>query len=242
MSTSGFSTDDLFNGRIRVRQALDGYRFSIDAVLLANLAEPLPGHAVLDLGTGCGIIPLIMAYRQPASRLYGIEIQADLADLAMDNVAANGMADRIAIRTGDMASLKQDDLPEAIDMVVCNPPYQKAGAGRVNPNAQRAVARHEIRITIADVLKAARRVLRVSGRFVMIYPVERLNEVLAAMHDLDLEPKNLTSVHSYRHSNASRMVVEGVRGGRPGIGIRPPLVLYERPGKYGKAIAAMFRP
>jgi len=165
-----------------------------------------------------------------------------LADLAIRNVDENGMGDRITICCRDMVALMPGELPEDMNLVVCNPPYRKAESGRVNANRQKALARHEIRATHVDVLETARRMLRSSGRFLAIYPVERATEILSKMHELGIEPKRLTLVHSYPNTNAALMLVEGVRGGRPGITVRPPLYLYREPGSYTEAIEQMFRP
>ena len=155
-----FTTDPFFNGQIQVKQRRGGYRFSIDAVVLANHAVSRPGEKVLDLGTGCGIIPLILAYRNPDIRVYGIEIQEELAQLAASNVSANHMQNRITVLCRDMRDLKPHMIGGPVDVIVCNPPYRKPNSGRLNPDAQRAVARHEIKVNLINVLQAARRMLR----------------------------------------------------------------------------------
>ncbi|MBW2642213.1 MAG: methyltransferase [Deltaproteobacteria bacterium] len=132
------TTDSLFNGSILVKQHGAGYRFSLDAVLLAQHARPSPDDTVLDLGTGCGIIPLILAYRHPKIIIYGVEVQKELADIATLNIAENGMEDRITIHCKDLKRLKQDMTCGPVDLVVTNPPYMKVASGRLNPNQQRA--------------------------------------------------------------------------------------------------------
>jgi tRNA1Val (adenine37-N6)-methyltransferase len=237
---NALTADTFFNGRIRVKQHRLGYRFSIDSVLLSERVKPTAGDTVLDLGTGCGIIPLLLAYRHPGIAVCGVEVQRELAELAVGNVIDNQMADRITILCQDVVSLRRDRLPGGVNLVVCNPPYRKVASGRINPNTQRAIARHELRVTLDDILKTAKHLLDVSGRFVVIYPVERATELLSKMHASALEPKQLTMIHSYRHSNATSMIVEGVRGGRPGITITPPLVLYQDDGKYTAEVEDMF--
>lgn len=195
---------------------------------------------VLDLGTGCGIIPLLLTSNHPGISVYGVELQRELAELALGNVNDNQMADQITILCQNMVSLKRDRLPD-VNIVVCNPPYRKAASGRINPNTQRAVARHELRVTLDDIVKTAKRLLDVAGRFVAIYPAERATEILSTMHSSALEPKQLTMVHSYRNSNATLVIVEGVRGGRPGITISPPLILYDADGRYTEEVEGMFR-
>ena len=234
------TTDTFFHGRIRVKQHRSGYRFSIDSVLVSHYVKPRPGDVVLDLGTGCGIIPLLLTSNHPGISVYGVELQRELAELALGNVNDNQMADQITILCQNMVSLKRDRLPD-VNIVVCNPPYRKAASGRINPNTQRAVARHELRVTLDDIVKTAKRLLDVAGRFVAIYPAERATEILSTMHSSALEPKQLTMVHSYRNSNATLVIVEGVRGGRPGITISPPLILYDADGRYTEEVEGMFR-
>ena len=236
------SSDSFFNGRIRIRQNRSGYRFSIDAVLLACHAGPRPADRVLDLGTGCGIIPLIMAFRNPGIQVYGIEVQEELSDLAALNVRENRMQERITILCKDMQALKADMIAGLVDLVVCNPPYRKSNSGRRNPDHQRAVARHEIKASLFDVILTAQRLLRVAGRFVVIYTAERTAELLTQMRADRIEPKMLRCIHSDRHSEAKLVLVEGVKGGRPGIRIEPPLILYDHTGAYTPEVTRMFEP
>lgn len=236
----GFTTDTFYNGRIQVKQSRDGYRFSIDAVILAGVAEPRPGDTVLDLGTGCGVIPLILAFRHPNVRIFGIEIQESLAELALLNAASNRMADRISIRCQDMKTLKNGMIPGQVNMVVSNPPYRKACSGRINPNQERAVARHEISAALSDVLETARRMLCISGNFLTIYPAERMTDMLTQMRSADIEPKFLRMIHSGANTEAKLLLAKGVRGGRPGIKIAPPLIIYNEDGTYTDEVKKMF--
>lgn len=236
------TADTFFNGRIRVKQNRAGYRFSIDAVLIAGLTIPSPDDTVLDLGTGCGIIPLILAYRHPKIKVYGIEVQQQLADLAIINVEENRMKDRITIHCMDMKKLKHDMMSGPVDLVVSNPPYRKAESGRINPDQQRAVARHEIKATLSDVVETAQRMLRTAGRFVTVYPAERMADILIQMRSAGLEPKSLRTVHSDRHTDAKLIIVEGKKGGRPGLKIGSPVIIYRKDGSYTEEVQEMFKP
>ena len=236
------TADTFFNGRIRVKQNRAGYRFSIDAVLIAGLTIPSPDDTVLDLGTGCGIIPLILAYRHPKIKVYGIEVQQQLADLAIINVEENRMKDRITIHCMDMKKLKHDMMSGPVDLVVSNPPYRKAESGRINPDQQRAVARHEIKATLSDVVETAQRMLRTAGRFVTVYPAERMADILIQMRSAGLEPKSLRTVHSDRHTDAKLIIVEGKKGGRPGLKIGSPVIIYRKDGSYTDEVKEMFKP
>lgn len=236
------TADTFFNGRIRVKQNRAGYRFSIDAVLIAGLTIPSPDDTVLDLGTGCGIIPLILAYRHPKIKVHGIEVQQQLADLAIINVEENRMKDRITIHCMDMKKLKHDMMSGPVDLVVSNPPYRKAESGRINPDQQRAVARHEIKATLSDVVETAQRMLRTAGRFVTVYPAERMADILIQMRSAGLEPKSLRTVHSDRHTDAKLIIVEGKKGGRPGLKIGSPVIIYRKDGSYTDEVQEMFKP
>lgn len=236
------TSDSFFNGRIQIRQDRTGYRFSIDAVLLAHYARPRPADCVLDLGTGCGIIPLILAFRHPDITIYGVEIQKELSDLGVLNVRNNRMQERITILCQDMRNLKPDMIAGPVDLVVCNPPYRKPNSGRLNPDHQRAVARHEIKATLPDVLMAARRMLRTAGKFAVIYAAERTVELFTQMHAIGIEPKMLRNIHSSRDTAAKLVLVEGVKGGRPGTRIAPPLIMYDERGDYTSEVLDMFEP
>lgn len=238
----GSTSDSFFNGRIQIRQDRGGYRFSIDAVLLAYHVKPRPGDRVLDLGTGCGIIPLILAFRHPDITIYGIEIQQELSDLGVFNVSNNRMQERITILCQDMRKLRSKMIAGPVDLVVCNPPYRKSDSGRLNPDHQRAVARHEIKATLPDVVMAARRMLRTAGKFIVIYAAQRMVELLTQMHANEIEPKMLRSIHSGRDTAAKLVLVEGVKGGRPGTSVAPPLILYDENGDYTSEVLEMFEP
>lgn len=239
---SAASPDHLFEGRLRVHQPAGGYRFSIDAVLLAHQARPHPGDCVLDLGTGCGIIPLIMCYRHACVSVWAVEIQPALWELAARNIAANGLQERIKVLNADLRRLPAVDLPELFDLIVTNPPYRRLSSGRLNPDAQRAVARHELSARLEDVLSAAGRRLRPGGRFAAIYTTERLPEILAGMQSVAIEPKVLRPVYTKAQCNAKRVLIEGVKGGRGGITVATPLVIHGPDGEYSDEVAAMFRP
>jgi tRNA1Val (adenine37-N6)-methyltransferase len=236
------TTDSLFNGNIRVKQNRSGYRFSMDALVLAQHAIPCPDDTVLDLGTGCGIIPLILAYRHPTIKIYGVEVQTQLADIATHNIAENGMEDRIRILCKDLKRLKQNMTCGPVDLVVTNPPYRKLTSGRLNPNQQRAVARHEIKTTLSEVVETARCMLRTSGRFVIIYSAERLTDIIIQMRSAGIEPKYIRMIHSSPQMNAKRIIVEGKKGTRHGIKIGPPLIIYRKNGSYSDEARAMFLP
>lgn len=219
-----------------------GYRFSIDAVLLADHVRVRPDERVVDLGAGCGIIPLILGYRHPRLNIFGVEIQEALAQLAGLNVKENGMGDRVAILHDDLKAIDIEKTGGPVDLVVSNPPYRRCNSGRINPDPQRAVARHEIASTLSDIVEAARRLLVPSGRFVTIYTAERLADVLWQLRSCDIEPKVLRTIHAKVQSDAKMILVEGVKDARAGMTLMKPLVIYRDDGAYTDEVEAMFRP
>lgn len=220
-------------------QSRAGYRFSIDAILLASASEPKAGQTVVDLGTGCGIIALILAYRHPDIRLYGVEMQADLVELARTNAAKNRMTDRIYIVPADIRQLTAGQVDGPVDLVVCNPPYHRARSGRLNPNSERAIARHEIHLNLEQLLSTVRRILCTGGCFTTIFPAERIVDLFSGMRAAGIEPKRMRSIHSRRPEGARLILAQGVMRGNPGLTVDPPLVIYNDDGTYTDEVRQM---
>ena len=219
--------DELHLGGLRLLQAKKGYRFSLDPLLLCGFARVGEGEAVADLGTGAGVIPLVLARTTAAGRLVGIEIQPGLAERAWRSAALNDLAQRVEILQADLRELGALLPPHSFDVVLTNPPFRRGGTGRLAPEAERAAARHELAGGLEAFLAAAVRLLRNGGRFYIVYLAERLAELLAAMRALRLEPKRLRCVHSRVGEGAQMVLVEGRKGGGEGLVIAPPLHVYE---------------
>jgi tRNA1Val (adenine37-N6)-methyltransferase len=218
----GESMDAFMEGGLKLIQSKSGYRFSIDAVFLAEFVSTKPGDVLVDLGTGCGVVALMLLQRRRTRYAVGLEIQPDLVDQARRNVLLNGLEGQMGVILGD---IRHPPLaPGIADVVVCNPPYRRKASGRVNPDPKRALARHEIRASLDDILGAAGKLLRAKGRLAVIYPATRLTDLLVRMRGLDLEPKRLRLVHPAMALEAKRVLVEATRGGRAGIKILPPLL------------------
>ncbi len=222
--------DRLFNGQIICRQHRHGYRFSIDAVLLAQFCRPTAQDSVLDLGCGCGVIGLMLCHRFPELRLTGLELQPALAELARNNVMANQWQERFAILQGDLRRMKEIVAPESFDLVVSNPPYHQPGRGRINQTEERALARHELTAAPDSVLAAAAFAVKNRGTVCCIYPARRLAPVLAVMQLHRLTPKRLQPVHSCPQDEEARLVLlEAVKNGGQGLRILPPLFIAASP-------------
>lgn len=233
--------DTLFEGRLKILQKKRAYRFSIDALLLAHFADPGPKDRIIDLGTGCGILPLILLFRRKASRVIGVEIQPSLADLARRNAALNRFTSRIKTWEKDLKELTTRKLKGVSDLVLSNPPYRRVGSGRINPNQEKAMARHEINATLGDLLRVAYHLLKDRGRLVMIYPATRAAELIKEMAGFHLEPKRMQFVHSKEKDEARLVLVEALKEGRAQVRILPPFVLYDSEGGYTPGARELFR-
>lgn len=234
--------DAFLDGRLQLRQHRDGYRFSIDSILLAAFARLKANDRAVDLGTGCGIVALMAAFLHPDVSVVGVEIQPDLAALARANAADNRLADRVTIIEGDLRRLTRASVGAA-HHVLANPPYHRPGSGRLNPDDEKAAARHEILASLGDYIAAARRLLDPGGRFTAIYPAERIVDLIWGLRQDGLEPKRLRLVHPYPGAAAGHGLVEAVRGAGPGLRIDAPLYVREAGGgPYHPEVAAMLRP
>ena len=239
---SELTFDSFFNGRIGVTQSLNGYRFSIDAILLANTIMPKSGNLILDLGTGCGIIPLVLAHRHPNVLIQGIEVQKELYQLALMNIEANGLQERVKVILKDAKSLTVGDLNSPVDWIVSNPPYRKMRSGRINPTDQKALARHEISFDLNALVQAAKRWLKTKGRLAFIFPAERITDALTLMRQTAIEPKWMQGIHSYEDEPARLVIIHGMKAGRPGLTVAKPMIIYRHDGEYTPAVLQMMEP
>ena len=214
--------DCFMDGRLKLIQSKDGYRFSIDAILLAEFVTIRQGDVVVDLGTGCGVIPLILLLTKRVGYAFALEIQEELAGQAARNALLNGFNDKMRVVMGDIKN--PPIAKESADVVICNPPYRQVKSGRINPDPRRAIARHEIMASIDDILRAAKGVLRKKGRLALIYSSVRLADMLVRMRRFNLEPKKIQIIYPDLNSGAKLVLVEAILGGRPGLKISPPIV------------------
>ncbi len=219
--------DSLFNGGLICRQYGDGYRFSVDSILAAHFCRLHGSERVLDLGCGSGVIGLILARLHPDTRLVGLELQQDLAGLCAVNVRDNHLQSRCSAVCGDARFIGRYVDAESFDLVVCNPPYRKIGSGRVNRTGEAAIARHELKANLDDMLAAAAFSVKNKGQVAFVYPAVRLASLVAGMHQHALVPRRLQPVYSYPEAEqATLVVVEAVKNGGEGCGLLPPLYIY----------------
>lgn len=237
----GETVDPILDGKLKIIQKEKGYRFSVDALLLAHFVRLGKKDRLLELGAGSGVISLILARRWRCEELVGVEIQEGLHEMALRNVALNGLADRVGMVHGDVRSIGRFIEAQSFDAVVFNPPYRKIRSGRVNPDDGKAVARHEIAAKLEDFLRAAAWALKGPGRVFAIYPATRMAELFVHMRAFRLEPKRILIVHSRDASEGEFVLVEGRKGGREALKVLAPLVIYERTGEYSRAMKEVFR-
>ena len=232
--------DDLQRGGLRVIQRADAFRFGTDAVLLADFAAPRRHDRVCDLGTGTGIIPLLLYARENTISADAVEIQPDMADMAARSMAMNGLNEKIRVLPGDLRSIRTL-LPHArYDLVTCNPPYGKAGGTLLNPDASKRLARHEESCAIEDVACAAAWLLQNGGRLCCVFPAARMIELSDAMRKYRMAPKRIRMVHSRVEKAAHLCLMEGMLDARPGLIIEPPLVIYDENNAYTPDLRSIY--
>jgi tRNA1Val (adenine37-N6)-methyltransferase len=227
--SSDETLDTFLGGRIQIIQQRRGYRFSIDAVLLSQFVKLRRNEKVIDLGTGCGVLPLLLSQTTKAISFVGVEVQRGLADLATRNVHLNQLESRISILHQDFRSLKKTFPPGAFDVVLSNPPYRRHLSGRTNPSAEKAIARHEIKGTLDDLISIASYLLPPKGRCYLIYPATRAVDLLATLRGRNVEPKRVRWVHPHADEEANLILVEALKTSGVELKTLPPLILHERP-------------
>ena len=226
----GERLDDLQIGGLELIQDPKKFCFGVDAVFLSDFVRVRPGENVLDLGTGNGIIPVLLSAKTEARHITGLEIQADTAEMARRSVAHNHLEDRIDIVTGDIKEAAELFKPAFFDVITTNPPYMLADHGMRNPDDAKAIARHEVLCSLDDILRESMRLMQDKSRFYMIHRPFRLTEIMIKMHQYKIEPKRIRFVHPYIDKEPAMVLIEGVRGARSRVTVEPPLIIYDRNG------------
>ena len=224
----GERLDDLQLNGLELIQDPEKFCFGVDAVLLSDFVKVRPGENVLDLGTGNGIIPLLLSAKTQAAHITGLEIQEDIAGMARRSVSHNGLNDRIDIVEGDIKEAADIFKPAFFDVITTNPPYMLAEHGLRNPDDSRAIARHEVLCSLDDILRESMKLMQDKSRFYMIHRPFRLTEIMIKMNYYKIEPKRIRFVHPYIDKEPTMVLIEGVRGARPRVTVEPPVVLHTR--------------
>ncbi len=232
--------DDLQYKGLRLIQKKDGFCFGVDAVLLANFADIRKNDRVLDMGTGTGIIAVLIAAKTAAASVTGLEIQAEMSEMAMRSIKLNGLEEKMKIVCGDIKNAAELFGPSKFEAVVTNPPYMNKGGGLLNPSDTIAVSRHELLCTLEDVISAGGRLLVPGGRFAMVHRPERLADILVLMRSCGVEPKYLRFVHPSPYKKPNMVLIRGARGGKPQLKVLEPLYVYDETGSYSKEINEIY--
>jgi tRNA1Val (adenine37-N6)-methyltransferase len=224
--------DELRRYGLRIIQPRDGYRFSVDPLLLCDFAGVLAGARVIDLGTGSGVIPLVLARKVADASIAGVEFQEEMAGLAARNAELNGLQERVEIICDDVLSLRKRFPVSSFDLVVANPPFRTQGSGRVSPKAGRDLARHESTAGLADFLKAAKYLVKPAGSICFVSHPSRLAEFITQAGALKLALLRLRMVHGTSGLEARMFLVELAKGRKGELEVRPPLFIYDSDGEY----------
>ena len=237
--------DSLFNGHMVCQQPRQGYRFSVDSVLLAHFSPVLNGDSVLDMGCGCGIVGLIILFRWQTlcKKLVGLELQPELAELAEKNGYLNGFDNKYKVIEGDLRKIKSYFPAESFSRVVCNPPFYTHGSGRENADRQMQIARHQVCSSTDQVMAAASWAVRNKGAVSAVFPADRLVELINSMNAANLQPKRMQLVYSYpgQEMRARLVLVEAIKNGGPGLTILPPFYIFqEKNGAHTKEMQRMY--
>lgn len=236
---TGERVDDLQNG-FYVIQNQNKFCFGMDAVLLSGFARIRKGDYVLDMGTGTGIIPILLKSKTKGEHFTGLEIQEECADMATRSVQYNGLESAVDIVCGDIKEAAGIFGAASFDVVTSNPPYMIGAHGLQNPYVAKAIARHEVLCTLEDVVSQASKVLKDRGRFFMVHRPFRLAEIFSVLTRYKLEPKRMQLVYPYIDREPNMVLIEALKGGNSRITVEKPLIVYEKPGVYTKDILEIY--
>ena len=236
----GERVDDLERNGYRIIQNPERFCFGMDAVLLAGFADGARGERLLDIGTGTGILPLLMEARTKIPHLWGLEIQPESADMAGRSVKLNGLEEKIEIVTGDIKEADRLFEAASFDVITCNPPYMIGQHGLQNADMSKTIARHEVCCTFRDIAERTAKLLKPGGHFYLVHRPFRLSEILVTLTEKKLEPKRMQLVYPFVDKEPNMVLIEAVRGGKPRMSMEKPLIVYESPGVYMPEIREIY--
>jgi tRNA1Val (adenine37-N6)-methyltransferase len=232
--------DDLQRNHYRIIQKKNGFCFGMDAVLLSGFAQVKQGERMIDLGTGTGIIPILLEAKTEGNHFTGLEIQEEVAEMALRSVMLNGLEERITIIHGDIKEAGQICGRASFDVVTSNPPYMVSQQGLKNSDTMKAISRHEIFCTLEDVAREAALLLRPGGRFYLVHRPRRLAEIICILQKYALEPKRMKMVHPFADREANMVLIEAVRGGGAMMKVEAPVIVFKEPGVYSEEICTTY--
>lgn len=232
--------DDLQVNGYEIIQHPGKFCFGMDAVLISNFARVKRGERALDLGTGTGIIPILLTAKTEGKDFVGLEIQEESADMARRSVVHNHLEDKVKIVTGDIKEAADIFGPVSFDVITVNPPYMIGQHGIANASDTKAIARHEVLCTLDDVLRESAKLLKPKGRFYMVHRPFRLAEIFSKMVTVGIEPKRMRMVHPFIEKEPNMVLIEGLRGGNSRMTVEPPLIVYKEVGIYNDELLAEY--
>lgn len=232
--------DDLQIKNYKIIQHPGKFCFGMDAVLLSSFVAFKKGVKVLDLGTGTGIIPILLEAKTKGAYFAGLEIQEESADMARRSVSYNHLEEKIHIVTGDIKEAASIFGPVSFDVITTNPPYMIGAHGLQNAADTKTIARHEVLCTLEDIIRESAKMLKMKGRFFMVHRPFRLAEILGKMSEYGIEPKRIQLVHPYIDKEPNMLLIEGIRGAKSRMKIEPPLIVYHKDGTYTEQLLAMY--
>ena len=232
--------DDLQRNGLKIIQKTDGFCFGMDAVLLSGFAHVKRGEKVLDMGTGTGIIPLLLSAKTQGEHFTALEIQKEIAEMAARSVAMNHLEEKIEIVNGDIKEASRIFGGASFDVVTTNPPYMNDAHGLKNPTEVKAISRHEVLCTLEDVVREGAKVLKSGGRMYMVHRPHRLIEIISAMRQYKMEPKRMCMVHPFKDKEANMVLIEAVKGGGSWLKMEAPIIVYKEPGVYTDEIYKIY--
>ncbi|HWR60914.1 MAG TPA: tRNA1(Val) (adenine(37)-N6)-methyltransferase [Clostridia bacterium] len=235
----GEAVDDLQNG-YRIIQKTGSFRYGVDAVLLSDFAEVSRNHSVVDLGTGTGIIPILLYAKKKPREITAVEIQQDMADMAERSIRLNGLEEHIRVLHMDLKDAPQLLGKAQFDCIVTNPPYVKKECGINNPSETKAIARFEIKCSLEELLKTARELLKPGGKLFMVHRTDRLADIIYEMRSSGIEPKRIRFVHPSVGKRPNLLLIEGARGGNKELRFMDPLYIHDESGNYTEEIYRIY--
>ena len=233
--------DDLEFKNLKIIQNKDGFCFGIDSVLLSDFAKNIKKDSmVLDLGTGTGIIPILLCGKTKLKKVTGIELQEEVAKMAKKSIKLNNLEDKFNVINENILNLNKIYENQTFDVIVSNPPYKKKDTGITNENEKKIISRHEISASLEDFIKISKDLLKDKGEFYMVHRPERLVDIFELMRKYKIEPKILKMVYSYKNKEPKLILIKGVKNAKPFLKVESNLYIYEDTGKYTKEILKIY--
>lgn len=229
-----FTIDSI--GNLKIYQPTEGYRFSVDAIILAHFVNLKRLNKAVDIGAGTGIIGMLLAKKYPGSEITMVEIQQELVEMAKNNILLNNLESRVKVYCMDAKVFEE----KGFDLLVTNPPFRRLGTGKISPKEEKAIARHELSLSVKDIAKIAQKILRHRGRLCMIHLPERLIDIIRIMSMYNLEVKRLRFVHSNISTEAKMVLIEAVKGGRISLKVEPPIFIYKKDREYTEEMRRLY--